>query len=84
MSFSNPNSCIAMNLGQEEDQAGRKMLSPRELSYAIAYALSDRNPDAQLVKAVADGKLNTKEDVRREVARILKDTGSFADLELPK
>ena len=62
----------------EVDQAGRKMLSPRELSYAIAYALSDRNPDAQLVKAVADGKLNTKEDVRREVARILKDTGSFA------
>ena len=62
----------------EVDGAGRMKLSPREASYAIAYALSDRNPDADLLKAVEEGRLNTKEDYRREVNRMLKDESSFA------
>ena len=33
------------------DNHGRKKLSPREASYAIAYAVSDRGPDETLVKA---------------------------------
>ena len=62
----------------EVDGAGRMKLSPREASYAIAYALSDRNPDADLLKAAKEGRLNTKEDYRREVSRMLNDKSSFA------
>ena len=56
----------------EPDQHGRRMLSPRDASYAIAYALTDQSPDAGLVNAAAAGKLNTREDYRREVLRMLK------------
>ncbi|MDA7527177.1 DUF1592 domain-containing protein [Akkermansiaceae bacterium] len=62
----------------EVDGAGRMKLSPREASYAIAYALSDRNPDADLLKTAKEGRLNTKEDYRREVSRMLNDKSSFA------
>jgi hypothetical protein len=47
------------------------MLSPRDASYAIAYALTDQSPDEELAGAAANGKLNTREDYRREVQRIL-------------
>ena len=57
----------------EADAYGRKKLSPREASYAISYSLGDRGPDATLVKAAQDGKLNTKEDYKREVERLLAD-----------
>jgi hypothetical protein len=52
---------------------GRTMLSPVELAYAISYALTDDGPDAKLVEAVKNGQLTTKEDVKREVARLLND-----------
>jgi hypothetical protein len=54
------------------DEHGRRMLSPRDASYAIAYALTDQSPDAELVKAAESGNLNTREDYKREVTRILK------------
>lgn len=57
----------------EPDEHGRKKLSPREASYAISYAIGDRNPDAELAKAAAEGHLNTKEDYKREVERLLND-----------
>ncbi|MFN9027264.1 MAG: DUF1592 domain-containing protein, partial [Akkermansiaceae bacterium] len=47
------------------------MLSPRDASYAIAYALTDHSPDDQLVAAASSGKLNTRDDYKREVLRIL-------------
>lgn len=53
------------------DEDGRKMLSPRDASYAISYALTDSSPDAELQKAAESGKLNTREDYRREVTRLL-------------
>jgi hypothetical protein len=53
------------------DEHGRKMLSPRDASYAISYALTDSSPDAELQKAAESGKLNTREDYRREVTRLL-------------
>ncbi|MBI1371289.1 MAG: DUF1588 domain-containing protein [Phycisphaera sp.] len=56
----------------EPDQYGRRMLSPREASYAIAYALTDQSPDEELVQAAESGRLNTREDYKREVTRILK------------
>jgi hypothetical protein len=36
----------------EADEYGRRMMSPRDASYAIAYALTDSSPDQQLVEAV--------------------------------
>ena len=59
------------------DAYGRKMLSPREASYAISYALGDRNPDPALVKAAQEGRLNTKEDYQREVLRLLSDENYY-------
>jgi mono/diheme cytochrome c family protein len=58
------------------DQHGRRMLTPREASYAIAFALGDRGPDAALVKAATEGRLNTKADYEREVKRLLADTAA--------
>ncbi len=49
---------------------GRRMLSPRELAYAIAYALDDRPPDTELRKAAAEGRLSSRVDVEREVRRM--------------
>ncbi|MGC6466710.1 MAG: DUF1588 domain-containing protein [Akkermansiaceae bacterium] len=63
----------------QEDEFGRKKMSPREASYAIAYALSDRNPDEELVKAASEGRLETREDYRREITRLLKDEQVFVD-----
>ena len=55
------------------DRYGRKMLSPREGAYAISYAMGDRGPDAALLKAASEGRLNTGEDYKREVQRLLDD-----------
>ncbi|MFN9565960.1 MAG: hypothetical protein ACK572_02975, partial [Akkermansiaceae bacterium] len=46
------------------DEHDRKMLSPRDASYAIAYALTDHSPDDQLVAAANSGKLNTRDDYK--------------------
>ncbi|MFT6794411.1 MAG: hypothetical protein ACJAR1_002420 [Rubritalea sp.] len=54
------------------DKHGRRMLSPRDVSYAIAYALTDQSPDEELVKAAESGRLDTREDYKREVLRMLK------------
>ena len=56
----------------EADEHGRRMMSPRDASYALAYALTDSSPDAELVKAVQEGRLSTREDYEREIRRILK------------
>lgn len=55
----------------EADEHGRRMMSPRDASYAIAYALTDSSPDAELVKAAEEGRLNAREDYEREVQRLL-------------
>lgn len=59
------------------DAHGRKMMSPRDASYALAYALTDSLPDKGLVAAVANGKLSTREDYQREVKRMLKKRDQF-------
>ena len=56
----------------DPDEHDRRMLSPRDASYAIAYALTDQSPDEELVAAVESSRLNTREDYEREVIRILK------------
>jgi mono/diheme cytochrome c family protein len=55
----------------DADEHGRRMLSPRDGSYALAYALTDQSPDEELALAAASGRLETREDYRREVLRML-------------
>ena len=57
----------------EADDHGRRKLSPREASYAISYALGDREPDVALVAAATEDRLLTKADYEREVRRLLAD-----------
>lgn len=59
------------------DAYGRKMLSPREASYAISYALGDWSPDPLLAQAAAEGRLNSKEDYQRQVLRLLADENFY-------
>jgi hypothetical protein len=55
----------------QADAHGRRMMSPRDASYALAYALTDSSPDSELAKAVAEGRLATRADYEREVRRML-------------
>lgn len=59
------------------DAHGRKMLSPRDASYALSYALTDSSPDKELQDAVKNGKLNNRDDYRREVQRMLKNRSQY-------
>ena len=69
-----PEFVFRMEVGMSEpDGHGRRMLAPRELMYAIAYALTDSGPDEQLVEAAESGRLKTRADVEREVRRLLED-----------
>ena len=61
----------------EKDEYGRRMMSPRDATYAIAYALTDSSPDQQLVEAANSGKLSTREDFEREVTRLLKNRDQY-------
>jgi mono/diheme cytochrome c family protein len=55
------------------DAAGRVLLSDREIAFAIAYALTDRGPDGELLKAAQAGALRTREAAARHAKRILED-----------
>ena len=55
----------------EADEHGRRLMSPRNASYALAYALTDDGPDEKLAKAAEEGKLNSRKDYEREVRRLL-------------
>jgi hypothetical protein len=59
--------------GGTPDGQGRVMLTPRELAFAISYALTDRRPDRVLQQAIQDKRLASRDDVRREVTRLLDD-----------
>ena len=57
----------------EPDELGRALLAPREIAYALAYALTDTRPDAELLKAASTGKLATDEEVAAQIRRMLED-----------
>ncbi len=76
-----PEAIYRGELGQgAKDEHGRQMLSPADLAYAISYALTDSKPDETLMNAAKNGRLKTREDVRREVTRIWDD----AEIEKPR
>ena len=55
------------------DKHGRVMLQDWELGLAVNHALSYIQPDAQLRKAIAEGRMRTRDDVHREITRMLSD-----------
>lgn len=65
---------IEIGLGPK-DEHGRRILSPTELAFAIAYALTDEPPDSVLLQVAESGDLNTPEDAKVQVERLLRDEG---------
>ena len=57
----------------ETVEDGRAMLAPHDLARAIAFTLTDREPDAVLLKAANEGNLKTSTQVHEQVVRILDD-----------
>jgi len=55
------------------DQYGRVMLQDWELGLAVNHALGYIKPDEKLRKAIVEGRMRTKADVKREVERMLAD-----------
>lgn len=54
-----------------EDEYGRRRLSSREASYAIAYALTESGPDKLLKQAAEKGLLETKQQYKKHIERLL-------------
>ncbi len=57
----------------QPDQYGRVMLQDWELGLAVNHALRYITPDDKLREAIANGQMRTREDVKREVERMLND-----------
>jgi len=55
------------------DEHGRVMLQDWELGLAVNHALRYIQPDEELRKAITEGRMRTKADVKREVERMLAD-----------
>ncbi len=59
--------------GGKPDEFGRVMLQDWELGLAVNHALRFIKPDEELRDAIVNGRMRTREDVRREVTRMLGD-----------
>lgn len=57
----------------QPDQYGRVMLQDWELGLAVNHALRYIKPDEKLRTAIIDGRMRSREDVKREVERMLAD-----------
>ncbi len=69
-----PEAVYRLELGQgPPDAQGRVRLAPREIAFALAYALTDKRPDKTLLEAAATGKLSTRDGVAAQVRRLLDD-----------
>ena len=71
------------------DKYGRRLLSPSELAYAIAYALTDHTPDRSsvILEALENDALSSKQDVAQVVRRLMDDqliTGHWWRKDLPR
>ena len=55
------------------DAHGRVMLQDWELGLAVNHALRYLKPDEPLRQAIVEGRMKTREDVQREVTRLLAD-----------
>lgn len=76
-----PEAVFRMEVGSgKPDPKGRVRLAPREIAFALAYALTDRRPDAQLLTAAATGELDTDAGVAKQARRMLDE----ANLDKPR
>ncbi|QDU51607.1 DUF1588 domain-containing protein [Gimesia panareensis] len=57
----------------QPDQDGRVMLQDWELGLAVNHALRYIKPDEELRTAILEGRMRTRDDVKREVTRMLAD-----------
>lgn len=57
----------------QPDMHGRIMLQDWELGLAVNHALRYIKPDDELRRAIVEGRMRTRDDVRREVERMLAD-----------
>ncbi|WP_390177000.1 DUF1588 domain-containing protein [Rhodopirellula baltica] len=57
----------------EPDSHGRVMLRDWELGLAVNHALRYLQPDDSLRSSIVDGRMRTRDDVKREVVRMLED-----------
>ena len=62
-----------LGVGGKPTKDGRVMLQDWELGLAVNHALAYIAPGEQLRQAIMEGRMRTKEDVRREVTRLLED-----------
>jgi hypothetical protein len=56
-----------------DGDAKRGPMPPRHAARAIAFTLTDREPDPVLWQAAMEGKLRSQDDVRQHIERILND-----------
>jgi hypothetical protein len=67
-----PEAVLRMEVGTgKPDAKGRVRLSPREIALALSYGLTDKRPDAELLKAAATGELDTDAGVAKQVQRLM-------------
>lgn len=57
----------------QPDAQGRVMLQDWELGLAVNHALRYIKPDEPLRQAILEGRMKTREDVQREITRLLED-----------
>lgn len=55
------------------DERGLVRLAPREIAFAITYALTDRRPESWLLAEADAGKLDSREGVEAAVRKLLDD-----------
>lgn len=69
-----PEAVLRSERGQgKPDEAGRVRLAPREIAFALAYALTDRRPETWLLAEAEAGALDTADGVQAAVRRMLDD-----------
>lgn len=68
-----PEAIFRYEIGGELDDEGKARLTPREIAFAIAYALTDKRPPDWLVKDAAEGKLDDAEGVWASVEKMFAD-----------
>jgi hypothetical protein len=70
-----PEAVFRMEVGNgKPDAKGRVRLAPREIAFALAYALTDKRPDAELLAAAATGGLDTDAGVAKQATRLLNES----------
>ena len=64
---------VLYRIERPDGDAKRGPMPPRHLARAIAFTLTDREPDAVFWQAATEGKLGANEEARKHVERILND-----------